>query len=326
MDAALIELATRVGQQLVPPPALPPAHPREGQTRDQWLAEVAQLRCQHDAAALQANRLVPMVTPPHAPDAITSTYGRVPVGDGLSQSATIYRPASDGERLPAVLVLHGGGFWMAGGAVGSEIGDGFCRYLATALGAVVVNFDYRLAPEFQYPVPLDDAEAAARWIASSAEDLSIDPTRLAVLGISSGGNLAAALCRRLRGSDVSLSVAMLVAPALDLNFDSASFLAYPEWQEPGAMLRAYYVPDGTSCADPDVSPALADDPDGLPPAVVVVGSFDPLHDDAVRYVDLLTGAGIEAQLGVYPMTHGLATPETSVAWMRDLTEFGAKFL
>ena len=326
MDADLLELATTIAPQLIPAPPLPPARPRAGQSRNQWLAEVAQQRCQHDAAALQANRLAPLLPPMPSSAGVTVGFAQVPVGEGISQSATVYQSESGTQPRPAVLLLHGGGFWMAGGAAGSEIGDAFCRYLASALGAVVINFDYRLAPEFQYPVPLDDAEAAARWIVSSADELGIDVERLGVLGISSGGNLAAGLCRRVRGTDVRVAVAMLVAPALDLNFNSPSFISYPDWQETGVMLRSYYVPDGISCSDPDVSPALAHDPDGLPPSVVVVGSFDPLHDDAVRYVDLLKGAGIEAKLGVYPMTHGLATPETSAQWIRDLTEFGAKFL
>lgn len=326
MNPELLELASRIGAALTQPVGWPTPAPDANTTADQWRNEVEQLRAQHDAMALQGTRLSPAPPKPTADTQLSVEYASVPVGDRLSRAAKIYRPASETGPRPAVLFLHGGGWWMAGGAVNFELNDPLCRYLAAELGAAVVNFDYRLAPEHPYPTSLLDAEAAVSWLSSCADDLGIDPHALAVFGVSSGGNLAAALTRRLRGTDRALTLQLLLAPALNVNFDGGSDDITTERQELTARLRSYYLPNDVSADDPDVSPVRATDLEGLPPTAVVVGTLDPLRGDGVRYAENLAAAGTESVLLEYEMTHGVATSDVTASWLRDVTDFAAKRL
>ena len=116
-----------------------------------------------------------------------------------------------------ILVLHGGAWWMGGGVCCFDLNDPFCRRLCVGLEAIVVNLDYRLAPEHPYPVQLDDARAALAWMAADPAGLGIDADRLGVLGMSSGANVAASTTRTLTetgGPQVKVHVLMM--PSLDM--------------------------------------------------------------------------------------------------------------
>lgn len=326
MHAELVALATKVMGSITQPSEWPTAAPVEGQSVEQWRSRVASLREQHDALALDATHLCPPLTAPPSDTPLDVSFVSIEVEPGHQQSGKLYRPTSERHDRPAVLVLHGGGWWMAGGAIAFDIGDPMCRVLAAELDAVVLNFDYRLAPEFPYPTALHDADAAVQWLVRSAESLGIDTDAVCVFGISSGGNLAAALARRLRRTERALKLQMLQVPALDLTFSLPSCAAQPEWQAQGAMLRSYYVPEGVDPLDPFVSPGRTDDYADLPPAVVVVGAFDPLRDDGLTYVESLQAAGIPAVVLDYQMTHGIATRDVTDRWLLDVTEHAARFL
>jgi acetyl esterase/lipase len=101
-------------------------------------------------------------------------------------AARVYRPTEDGNA-PGVVFFHGGGMVLGS----MEPYDGVARLIAEASGAVIVNVDYRLAPEHPYPAAAEDAWAATQWVAANAEELGGSPARLVVAGDSAGGNLAA---------------------------------------------------------------------------------------------------------------------------------------
>lgn len=208
--------------------------------------------------------------------------------------ARAYAPAGDGP-LPVVVYYHGGG-WVLGGL---ESHDGTCRALANATGALVVSVDYRLAPEHPFPAAVDDAWAALTWLADKAGDLGGDPSRLVVAGDSAGGNLAAvtALAARDAGAP-ALRGQLLVYPATDATMASGSI----EENGEGYFLTkadmdwfyGHYAPERPE--DWRLSPLIAEDLTGLPPALVLTAGYDPLRDEGEAYGARLAEAGVPVEV------------------------------
>ena len=120
-----------------------------------------------------------------------------------------------GDRLPVLVYFHGGG-WSTGDL---ETHDGLCRALANTANCAVAAVAYRLAPEYPFPIPFEDALAATRWVHSEADRLLLDRTRMAVGGDSAGGTLAAAVAIAARDSGVRLVFQLLIYPATDHRHD-----------------------------------------------------------------------------------------------------------
>lgn len=200
----------------------------------------------------------------------------------------IYRP-SDG-RLPCILFIHGGGWW--GGTI--EQSDPTCRRRASAIGCVVVSVDYRLAPEYRYPAGLDDCWAALAWVFDRAEELDIDPDRIAVEGQSAGGNLAAAttLLVRDRGGP-GLVAQVLEVPVTDATMSQPSVQEFAEGYGFGkadlAECIELYLGDHDR-TDPLASPLHGELRD-LPPALIITAECDPLRDEGEAYAARLADAG-----------------------------------
>jgi acetyl esterase len=203
------------------------------------------------------------------------------------------RPGGRGDdRLPIVLNFHGGG-----GSLGNlDQSDWLCAHVAARVGALVVSVDYRLAPEHPYPAAREDGYAALCWAVRHADALGGRADRVAVMGDSAGGNLAAVLCLLAREGGPVIDAQVLLYPVVDLGFAAPSTTAF----ERGPMLtradmdvfRANYLgPDGDA-SDPFCSPLLAPDHRDLPPALVITAGVDPLHDDGVAYAERLRDSGV----------------------------------
>ncbi len=214
----------------------------------------------------------------------------VPGGDG-DLAARVYRPEESGP-LPTVVLFHGGG-WVIGDL---ETHDNMARAIARDSRAVVVSVDYRLAPEAPFPAAVEDALAATRWAAGHLDELG-GSASLAVAGDSAGGNLAAVVAQEMR---TEIAAQLLIYPATDMLGEHPSrtengtgyFLetATMEW------FFGHYAGHVTD-VDARLSPMLADDLSGLPPAVVVTAEFDPLRDEGEAYAAALaaTGSRVEAR-------------------------------
>jgi acetyl esterase len=242
--------------------------------------------------------------------------------DGVRVRVFVPKDAPE-EPLPAVLWIHGGG-WILGTI---DAHDALCRALCNAVGAVVVSIDYRLAPEHQHPAQLEDCTTALRWVQREAAALGIDASRLAVAGDSAGGNLAAVLARRFR-SDFVFQV--LVYPAVDATCSTASYEAvgteeYGLARDHMRLCWAAYAPDAAQ--DPDVSPLLADDLAGVPPALVVCAEYDPLKDEGLAYAERLSEAGVEVRSVCFDgMVHGFFRWRGGVDAAHDAMEEAASAL
>jgi acetyl esterase/lipase len=222
----------------------------------------------------------------------------------------VYAPASQDGPLPGLLYIHGGGFIL--GTV--AMFDGEAKRIAAEVGVVVVSVEYRLAPEDPFPAGLDDCFAALVWAAKSADELGIDPARLAVGGDSAGGGLAAAtaLLARDRGGP-ELCFQYLGIPELDDRLSTPSMQAYvdtPLWHRSAAEFSwdSYLGGPGVRGTDgvsPYAAPARMSDLSGLPPAFVNVCQFDPLRDEGIAYAQRLAQANVPTELVLYPGTfHG----------------------
>jgi len=215
-------------------------------------------------------------------------------------AARLYVPEGVPRTSPALVYLHGGG-WVIGSP---DTHDRLARELAAAIGARVVSVAYALAPEHPYPQGLDDCVDVTRWLAAEGDRLGIDTQRLLVGGDSAGGNLTAATLLRLRdeGGPV-LRGAVYIYGAFEAAFATPSMEAWGDRdlilsREMMEWFRGLYLEDSGSGDDPYVSPLRAR-LTGLPPAVLVVGTLDPLQSDSELFAAALREAGVPAELHVY---------------------------
>ncbi len=237
----------------------------------------------------------------------------------------LYRPVEGGSSLPGVVWLHGGAF-----IVGNlDSSDALCARISDELGAVVVNVDYRLAPEHPYPAGLDDACAAFEWLACGAADLGVDPGRIAVAGSSAGACLAAGVALRMRDNrGPAIAYQLLTYPVLDDRDGSEAAMTMADVPVFNSASRKQmwqtYLGDGE--ADAYAAPARATRLDGLPPAFLLAAEHDPARDDAVDYARGLLAASVPVELVVMPYTfHGFDTvvPDAAISRRAVSTYMGA---
>lgn len=208
----------------------------------------------------------------------------------------IYTP--DGEApFPILVYVHGGGF-----VIGSlDTHDRVCRSLANAAACIVVSVDYRLAPESKYPAAVEDSYAATCWVADNAASIQGDPSRIAIGGDSAGGNLSAVVALMARGEGAPpLVFQLLIYPATDVSsLDTGSYRAYGDMptcrKEDIEWYCELYLASAQEALDPRVSPLLAPDLSGLPPAMVITAEFDVLRDEGKAYADRLAQAGVPVE-------------------------------
>ena len=205
----------------------------------------------------------------------------------------MYHPAP-GETLPVIVFFHGGGFVL--GSLDTH--DGLARSLANGARSLVVSVDYPLAPEHKYPAARTAAFAATRWIADHAAELGGDATRLAVAGDSAGGNLAAvvALIARDAGAP-QIAMQLLIYPDLDFRRSNTSIRDFAGQygnisREAQHWFMDHYLNRDDEKLDPLVSPLLAPNLRGLPPAFIITAEYDALRDEGEDYGRLLRQAGV----------------------------------
>ncbi|MFD1146288.1 alpha/beta hydrolase [Saccharothrix hoggarensis] len=205
--------------------------------------------------------------------------------------ARIYYPDGDGP-FPAIVFLHGSG-WVT---CNLDVYDVALRALANATGHAVFAVNYQKAPEHPFPVPLDDSYAAAAWLFEHAADVDVDPARIGVMGDSAGGNLAAAVALRARGA-LDLAFQVLVAPALDVDFTTPSYVEHATgYALSAATMRWFWSHYLGSAPVTGAAAPLRADVAGLPPTFVAVAGHDPVRDDGTRYAAKLADAGVPVRL------------------------------
>jgi acetyl esterase/lipase len=206
----------------------------------------------------------------------------------------LYRPAGAAATTPALLWIHGGGY-----VIGSAAQDDLlCRKFVKELGITVAAVDYRLAPEYPYPAPLEDCYTALQWLAGLP---AVDADRIAIGGASAGGGLAAALALLARDRDgVKPVFQVLVYPMID-DRSVGRHLYHPGHRLWNATSNRFGWRSYLGGADPEVAvPARRTDLAGLPPAWLGVGTMDLFHDEDLDYADRLQAAGVPCDVHVVP--------------------------
>jgi len=239
----------------------------------------------------------------------------------------IVTPHGEGP-FPVLVWIHGGG-WVIGSA---DLSLPTCRDLAAGAECVVVDVDYRLAPEDPFPAAPDDCSAVTRWVLEHAGEIGGDPKRVAVGGDSAGGNLSAVVANEVPG----LTFQLLVYPGTDLT------LSHPSVEENGegymltksAMVwfTNHYVGQAGPKL-PRISPVFADDAvlAAAPAALVITAELDPLRDEGEAYADRLRDAGVSVTATRYAgQIHGFfsmpaALPQGQVAVDEAIAALRAAF-
>lgn len=210
--------------------------------------------------------------------------------------------AAGGKKAPLLIYIHGGG-WATGGL---DACDKPCRELADAASCIVASIGYRLSPETKFPGPAEDCYAASKWLVENCAAFGADPGQVVIAGDSAGANLAAAvtLMARDRGGP-SIQYQLLLYPVVAPEKDSP-FASYADFADGFILTRAamrayweYYLPSWEEAKDGYASPLLADDHSALPPALIVLSEFDPLHDEGQAYAEALQRAGVKADVKTY---------------------------
>lgn len=225
----------------------------------------------------------------------------------------IYSP-SDDQKLPVVLFFHSGGYVK--GDV--EYSDATCRRLANGSHAIVVSVNYRLAPEHPFPAALEDGFHALCWVYHHIASYGGNPHKIAVVGESAGGNLAAAVgIKTYLESGPSLCYQVLIYPQLDYTFSFSSHRQFGEGyfltEEALSFYRQCYLPKDVDRKQELISPYFTKHYAHLPPLYMITAEYDPLRDEGEAFAHQLKTAGVQVTYHCFPgMLHGFLSMGTLV--------------
>jgi len=209
-------------------------------------------------------------------------------------SIRIIRPEGSAGKLPVIMYYHGGG-WILGN---KNTHDRLVRELAVGANAAVVFVNYTPSPEAKFPKPLEEAFDATQYIIEHGKEFNLDPTRLAVVGDSVGGNMAIAMTLLAKERGLKILTQVLFYPVTDANFNSGSYQQFAEgpWLTKAAMEWFWnaYAPNMADRKKPTACPLLAsvDALRNLPPALVITDENDVLRDEGEAYAHKLMQAGV----------------------------------
>jgi acetyl esterase len=270
----------------------------------------ARARARHRRAAIAWDRTELRTVGTPGPE-VRTTEHEVAVPGHPSVRVRIYHPPVVGDApVPAVLAFFGGAFRIGG--IDYPTTDAAYRRRCIDAHVAIAAVNYALAPEHRWPVQVEQAYAALDWLFGAAGEVGVDADRIGLLGVSAGGNIAAALTlvnrdrarHPLRLQVLEVPVVDLTGAHLDLRATRAlripSFLALRELRS----VARTYLPRAQDARDAYASPLRAASHEGLPPAVILTAEYDPLRGDGDAYGAALRAAGVDASVVRYQgVTH-----------------------
>ena len=252
-------------------------------------------------------------------DSLVSTSElEIPGPDGAPPiKLRIYSPANAGEELlPGLMFFHGGGFLF--GTVYRQ--EALCQKFVKNTNCVVISVEYRLAPKWRAPAPVEDGYAALCWLSQEGEKIGVDGSRIALSGLSAGGTIVAALSLMTRdrgGPKPIFQMPLYGEMDWRLLTDSSREITSPKvWcRENNQASWDLYLGEDKAVTYYD-SPALCEDLSNLPPAFSFVGGLDPVRDENLAFWQQLMAAGVPVEGHVFPgcfHCFELANPEAAVS-------------
>lgn len=222
-------------------------------------------------------------------------YKKIHTGPRKEINIKIIRPENNKSKLPAVMYFHGGG-WILGD---KNVYDRLLREISIGSNTAVIFVDYYQSPEAQYPVAIEEAYAATKYIYENSSSLHLDPSKLAVAGDSVGANMATvvAMLAKDRGGP-KINYQVLLYPVTDADFETQSYREFKNgyWLSKKAMKWFWnaYLPDEKERKAYTASPLRAsiDQLKGLPPALVITNEYDVLRDEGEAYAHKLIEANV----------------------------------
>jgi acetyl esterase len=249
--------------------------------------------------------------------------------DGKAVTLAIVRPAGVGDVLPAFMFFHGGG-WVLGDFATHER---FVRDIVAESGVTAVFVEYDRSPEARFPVAVNQAYAATQWVASHGGEIGIDGRRLAVVGNSVGGNMAAvvSLMAKDRGTP-DIVFQLLFWPVTDARFDTPSYEQFADGHFlTRNMMRWFwdsYTTDPREREDEYASPLQAslERLKGVAPALIQTAEMDVLRDEGEAFARRLDQAGVDVVATRYNgliHDYGLLNPISRVPGVRSALRHAA---
>tara|TARA_R110002020_G_scaffold97708_1_gene233126 strand:+ start:45963 stop:47006 length:1044 start_codon:yes stop_codon:yes gene_type:complete len=249
--------------------------------------------------------------------------------DGLSIKIYVVRPEGISGDLPAFMFFHGGG-WVLGDF---ETHKRFVRDLVVYSGMASVFVEYTRSPEVKYPVAINEAFAATKWVAAHGAEINVDGSRLAVVGNSAGGNIAAAtalMAKDNNGPEIKFQA--LLWPVTDANFETVSYNQYANdrFLTKNMMIWFWdnYLESPEQAKELYASPlqGSSEQLQGLPPTLIQTAENDVLRDEGEAYGRKLNAAGVPVTLvRMQGMIHdyGLLNPLASIPEVQSALRFAA---
>ncbi|RAJ19973.1 alpha/beta hydrolase [Pedobacter cryoconitis] len=227
------------------------------------------------------------------PEAMVDTMGKDIDVSGGKLHLRVYTPKSGKGPFPLIVYYHGGGFVIAN----LDVYNASAQGLAEQVGAVVVSVAYRLAPENKFPTAHHDAFAAYEWAVKNAAALKANPAKIAVVGESAGGNLAANVSIMARDKHIMLPLhEVLVYPIAQASMETDSYKIYANAKPLNKAMMAWftknYLPAMAEAKNPSMSLVDAN-LKGLPPTTIITAEIDPLNNDGKMLADKLAAAGVK---------------------------------
>ena len=222
--------------------------------------------------------------------------------DGQSIKLNIVKPENSKGTLPVFMFFHGGG-WVLGDFPTHER---MVRDLVVESGAAAVFVNYTPSPEAHYPIAINQAYAATKWVAEHGDEIGVDGKRLAVAGNSVGGNMAtvvALMAKEKKGPEIKLQV--LFWPVTNANFETESYKLFGKGRFLTKSLMMWmwdnYTTDPKQRKEIYASPLLAttEQLKGLPTALVQTAENDILRDEGEAYARKLDEAGVKVTVTRY---------------------------